>query len=93
MAKETKNFRVMEQIVRGFSNHRRIQIMELLDKNPELSVVEISERLKINFKTAAEHIQRLANSGLVFKRSAGKAVRHKLTDRGNVILTFLRTLE
>jgi len=67
--------------------------MELIDKDPELSVVEISERLKINFKTAAEHIQRLANSGLVLKRSAGKAVRHKLTDRGNIILTFLRTLE
>ena len=93
MANETKNFRQMERIVRGFSNHRRIQIMELLDKDPELSVVEISERLKINFKTAAEHIQRLANSGLVLKRSAGKAVRHKLTDRGNIILTFLRTLE
>jgi predicted ArsR family transcriptional regulator len=93
MIEDSKRFKQLERIVRGFSNHRRIEILELLKKHPELSVVEISERLKINFKTAAEHIQRLAIAGLVLKRSAGKAVRHKLSDRGNGILTFLRTLE
>lgn len=89
----TFNYRQLERIVRGFSNHRRIEIMELLEKRPELSVIEISEKLKINFKTAAEHIRRLAIAGLVIKRSAGNFVRHKLTTRGISILKFLRTLE
>ncbi|RJQ25470.1 ArsR family transcriptional regulator [Candidatus Parcubacteria bacterium] len=85
--------RRIEKIVKGFSNHRRIQILELLEDNPELSVAEITENLKINFKTASEHIRRLSISGLVFKRNQGKNVRHKLSPLGNIILTFLRTLE
>jgi DNA-binding transcriptional ArsR family regulator len=93
MTNETQNFRQLERIVRGFANHRRIEILELLAKQPELSVVEISEKLKINFKTGSEHIRRLAIAGLVIKRSAGNFVRHKLSDRGEGILKFLRTLE
>lgn len=85
--------RTLERLVRGFSNHRRIEILELLRIHPELSVIEISEKLKINFKTAAEHIRRLAIAGLVLKRNAGNSVRHKLTARAQSILKFLRTLE
>jgi len=88
-----KNYRKLERLVRGFSNHRRIEIMDLLDREPELSVIDIAERLNINFKTASEHIRRLAIAGLVLKRSAGNTVRHKLTDQGKGILKFLRTLE
>ena len=85
--------RQLERIVRGFSNHRRIQILSLVNENPELSVGEIAYKLKINLKTASEHIRRLAISGLMLKRSQGKNVRHKLSDRGVVILAFLRMLE
>lgn len=83
----------MENLVRGFSNHRRIEILHLLEKRPELSVSGICEALKINFKTAAEHIRRLAITGLVMKRSDNVSVRHKLTTNGELILKFLRTLE
>jgi len=65
----------------------------LISDSPELSVIEISEKLKINFKTASEHICRLAIAGLVLKRNQGAAVRHKLSPQGNSILKFLRTLE
>ena len=85
--------RQLERITKGFSNHRRIQILTLLSGRPELSVGEIADKLKINLKTASEHIRRLAISGLVLKRNQGKNVRHKLSDRGVVILKFLRTLE
>lgn len=88
-----KSYRSLERIVRGYSNHRRIQILELLDNNPELSVIEVADKLKINFKTASEHIRRLAITGLVLKRSQGAAVRHKLSPLGVSILKFLRTLE
>jgi DNA-binding transcriptional ArsR family regulator len=93
MTGDKQNYRKLERIVRGFSNHRRIEILNLLKKTPELSVVEISKEVKINFKTASEHIRRLAIAGLVIKRSEGNSVRHKLTDRGVSILKFLRTLE
>ncbi|MEK7194599.1 MAG: helix-turn-helix domain-containing protein [Patescibacteria group bacterium] len=85
--------RQLERIVKGFANHRRIEVLILLDKTPELSVFEISDTLKINFKTGSEHIRRLAIAGLVMKRNQGSAVRHALTGAGKSILKFLRTLE
>lgn len=88
-----KKYRELEKIVRGFSNHRRIEILELLQKMPELSVIEIADALGINMKTAAEHIRRLHQAGLVWKRNEAAAVRHALSPRGRVTLKFLRTLE
>ena len=85
--------RELEKIAKGVSNHRRIQILELLKKQPELSVFEIASELSINYKTASEHIRRLNQAGLVMKRNSGRDVRHALTDCGKNILTFLRTLE
>jgi len=93
LQKKNKNYLKLERIVKGFANHRRIQILELLEKNPELSVIEITQELNMNFKTASEHIRRLAISGLIMKRSDGTNIRHKLTERGLKVLKFLRTLE
>ena len=93
LQKKNKNYLKLERIVKGFANHRRIQILELLEKNPELSVIEITQELNMNFKTASKHIRRLAISGLIMKRSDGTNIRHKLTERGLTILKFLRTLE
>ncbi len=89
----TKDYRRLERIMKGVANHRRIQILDLLERQPELSLHEISEILNINLKTASEHVRRLSIAGLVMKRSAGTSVRHKLTSRGVSILKFLRTLE
>ena len=88
-----KQSRQLERIIKGFSNHRRIDIIRLLHNTPELSVGEITESLRINIKTASEHIRRLAIAGLILKRSEGNTVRHKLTERGESILKFLRILE
>lgn len=87
------SYTTLERIVRGFSSHRRIEIMNLLHTTPELSVVEVAEVLGVNFKTISEHIRRLALAGLVLKRHDANSVRHKLTARGISILKFLRTLE
>lgn len=88
-----KSYRQLERIIKGVANHRRIEILELLKREPELSVIDIAGKLNINFKTASEHIRRLAIAGLVLKRSDGASIRHKLTERGEDILKFLRTLE
>ena len=68
-------------------------MMELLKKSPELSLDEVATILNINFKTASEHMRRLAIAGIVIKRSERNNVRHKLTQVGISILKFLRTLE
>ena len=85
--------RALEQIVRGFSNHRRIQMLVLIDANPELSLSEIASKLKFNIKTASGHLRRLIVAGLILKKSEGNNVRHKLSVRGKYILSFLISLE
>jgi len=87
------NYRQLERIVRGFSNHRRIEILRLLEKYPELSVIEISEKLDANLKTIADHTRRLTIAKLLMKKSSGKSICHRLTKRGKEVLMFLRALE
>jgi len=67
--------------------------MELLESNPELSLQNVSVKLKVNIKTVSEHIRRLAIPGLVYKRNRGNNVLHKLSPLGLSILKFLRKLE
>jgi DNA-binding transcriptional ArsR family regulator len=92
MQTRNKSYYQLERIIKGAANHRRIEILELMQKSPELSVIDISEKLDVNFKTISEHIKRLATAGIVIKRSEGTSVRHKITNRGIAILKFLRTL-
>jgi len=83
----------METIVKGIAHHRRLWILDLLHKKPELSVEEISKAIKTNFNNTSSHIQRLTIAGLLMKRHDGNFVRHKLTFRGITILKFLRLLD
>lgn len=85
--------RKLERIVKGVANHRRLQILELLGKEPELSVQEISDKLKSEMKNISAHINKMAIAGLLMKRSDSKSIRHKLTKRGYIILKFVRMLE
>jgi predicted transcriptional regulator len=88
-----KTHRELERIIKGVANHRRLQILELLQKEPELSIQEISEKVKSDIKNISSHVSKMAVSGLVMKRSDGKSIRHKLTNRGKNILSFVRMLE
>lgn len=85
--------RAVEQIIRSFSNHRRIAMLCLLDENPELSVSQIADELKIDIKLASFYLRKLTIAGLIMKKSSGKSIRHKLTKRGTFVLAFVRTLE
>ncbi|MDO8659361.1 MAG: winged helix-turn-helix domain-containing protein [Candidatus Parcubacteria bacterium] len=90
---EKINYRKIERIVKGFANHRRIEILDLLRREPELSVDDISEQLHIGYENASDHIRKLAIAGLVMKRNDGPSVRHKLTSRGQSILMFCKRLQ
>lgn len=90
---DKKRYRELETILKGAASHRRIQIIDLLDRPTELSVFEIAEHLSIDFRTASEHLRKLTIAGVVMKRSDGTSVRHALTKRGKDILKFCRILE
>ena len=88
-----KTDRQLERIVKGFANHRRLQILRILQKEPELSLQEISKKVKSDFKNISAHVNKMAIFGLVIKRNELHSVRHKLTKRGLEVLKFVRTLE
>jgi len=87
------NYKYVERLVKGFANHNRLKILELLDREPELSVDTISKKLKIGYENASDHIRKMAIAGLVMKRSDGPHVRHKLTSRAKTVLAFCKRLE
>ena len=87
------NTRKIEKLTKGIANHRRVQIMDLLDRTPNLSVIAVADELNVNFKTISEHLRRLTFAELVMKRNMGNEVQHALSPRGKYTLKFLRTLE
>lgn len=93
MNKIRKTYREMERIVKGFANHRRLQILEIIENEPELSLQEISDKIKSDIKNVSVHVNKMAVAGLVIKRNEGNMVRHKLTNRGKRILQFVRIIE
>jgi len=88
-----KTSRELERIIKGFANHNRIKILGLLGKESNLSVQEISEKVKSDFKNVSAHITKMAIAGLVTKKNEGNIIRHKLTRRGKSILQFVRIIE
>ena len=86
------SFRNLERIVRGFANHRRIQVLELLAARPELDLAALARATGMNYKTASEHLRRLAIAGLVLKKAKGTHVLHAVSPRGRAVLKVLRTL-
>lgn len=86
------NYLKLERIVKGFASHRRLQILDLLKKETELSVNDISERLNIGYENTSDHIRKLAIAGLVMKRASGNNVLHKITPRAESILVFCKKL-
>jgi len=52
--------RALEKIVRGFSCHRRIQILQLLDlSNEAMSLTEIAANCRTSIYPICEHLRRL----------------------------------
>ena len=86
-----KNSKQLERHFKGLANHRRLNILFLVDKNPGITVEGIREGLNGNFKTISEHTRRLANSGLLNKKYHGQSVSHTLSPYGKKFLSFIKT--
>ncbi len=82
----------LQQIMKGASNHYRIDVLHELKTQPDLSVEELAERVNAGYKSLSVHLRRLKNAGLITKKNYGRRVEHRLTDRGECVADFLRTL-
>lgn len=84
-----KQYYEWEKILKGSANHRRLEILLLLKKEPDMSTDEIVERLKINYQTGAGHVQKLVHSGLIIGYKQDRYVLHKISPLAESIITLL----
>ena len=64
----------LERYFKGAANHRRIAILQTVEKDPGISVEDISTTLSVNMKTISQHTHALVRAGLLNKRYAGHKV-------------------
>lgn len=92
MAKQ-KTPKQMERHLKGISNHYRIEILLLIDKNKDIPLDAIVEKLNANGKTIGEHTRRLFLAGLINKTHKGNFVLHSLSPYGKKFVGFLKSFQ
>jgi DNA-binding MarR family transcriptional regulator len=88
-----KTSKQLERYCKGAASYRRIEILGLLAKKPNLSLDQIAFSLKANMKTVSNHTHRLAQAGLIRKYRSGMAVAHSLSPFGEKFNKFLKTFK
>lgn len=83
----------MERHLKGISNHYRIEILLTIDKNKDITLDGIIEKLKANEKTIGEHTRRLYQAGLINKKYQGNFVLHSLSPYGRKFVSFLKSFQ
>ena len=83
----------MERHFKGIANHYRIDILLLVNKNPNITLDGITQELKANFKTISEHTRRLVQAGLLNKKYEGRNVTHSLSPYGKKIITCIKLFQ
>jgi DNA-binding transcriptional ArsR family regulator len=76
----------------SLGNHRRIEIIRLLRKQPLQCVDEIADSCKIDKSTASEHLRRLHEGGMIEKKYKGRRVLLTATKRANAMLRTIDLL-
>jgi predicted transcriptional regulator len=84
-----KTAKQLERHFKGMANHRRIAILLLVAKNPNITLEAISENLDCNIKTISEHTRRLVQAGLMNKEYRGRKVGHKISPYGKIFCDFI----
>ena len=88
-----KSAKQMERHLKGISNHYRIEILLLIDKEKDITLDGIVRKLKANEKTIGEHTRRLSSAGLINKEYKGNFVLHTLSPYGKKFVDFLKSFQ
>ena len=86
-----KTAKQLERYFKGAANHRRIEILLLVNKSGGISLHNISKELGCNLKTISQHTRRLVQGGLLNKKYKGRQVIHTLSPYGERFISFIKT--
>ena len=87
-----KNSKQIERHFKGVANHWRLDILLLINKNPNITLDQIASLLGGNFKTISEHTLKLVHSGLVYKKYVKNNVTHSLSPYGKKFVNFIKSI-
>lgn len=85
-----KTAKQLERYFKGAANHRRLDIMFLINKHDGITLEKISDMLNCNIKTISEHTRRLVQAGLLNKTYQGREVAHSLSPYGKRFVDFTK---
>ena len=88
-----KTSKQLERYFKGAANHRRIAILQVVDKHDKITLEEITELLDANFKTISQHTHSLVRAGLLNKTYRGRQVTHTLSSYGKAFIAFMKTFK
>ena len=83
----------IENIFKGLANHYRIKILVFVYRDPGITLDQITELVKGQFKTISSHVKRLVLSGLVSKKYKGKFVQHYPTQLGKDLVKVIKDIQ
>ena len=75
----TYTLKQLSRAFRALSNDRRMMIIKVIAAKP-YSVTLITRKLKLTYKTASFHLNRLEREGMVRRKRKGKYHYYSLTD-------------
>jgi DNA-binding MarR family transcriptional regulator len=88
---KVKTSKQLERHIKGIANHRRIDILFLVNDSDGITLEQIAGKLKCNIKTISEHTRRLVQAGLMNKKYYGRSVAHNLSPYGQKLLRLIKT--
>ena len=70
-----------EKILKAFANKRRLEILKYLKLKREATVGELSDKIKLSFKSTSKHLAVLSGADIVEKEQKSAAVYYSLVSK------------
>jgi len=86
-----KTAKQLERYFKGVSNHRRLEILILVARTPNISLGKIAEATDCDIKNICQHTQKLVHAGLLNKKYIGRMVGHSISPYGRKFITFMKS--
>jgi len=86
-----KTAKQLERYFKGVSNHRRVEILLLVARAPNISLEKIADTIECDIKNACQHTQKLVHAGLLNKKYFGRTVGHSVSPYGRKFIQFMKS--
>jgi len=73
------NEKELEKMLKALANKRRLAILKVLGAGKEKMVGEISERIKLSFRSTSRHLSILYSAGILDRRQVALQVLYKIS--------------